>query len=179
MTSIAKHENARPRPLSQRHNSDSTQERTKTPMDTNQSSPSLAPQAASNSINEEYPDPIPETHPLVDPELRRGGDLRSSEIFYDIEPDFDIPELQTRTIELTIQGHADTPSKTETSAQRATTKFSQPFQIFHLCESDFRPTSVSPVKPPPTLVSASVSAPQRLSGSRIPIQKTRGHRHAS
>jgi hypothetical protein len=67
-------------------------------MDTNQSSPSLAPQAASNSINEEYPDPIPETHPR---------DLGSSEIFYDIEPDFDITDIQTRAIELTILGHND------------------------------------------------------------------------
>jgi hypothetical protein len=63
------------------------------------SSSSLAPQPAPDDINEEYPDPIPETHP---------GDLRSSEIVCDLEPDFDIPDIQTRAIELTIQGHTDT-----------------------------------------------------------------------
>jgi hypothetical protein len=77
-------------------------------MDTNSSSSSLAAQPAPDYINEDFPDPIPETHPLGDPELRRGGDLGSSEIFYDLEPDYDITDIQTRAIELTIQGHNDT-----------------------------------------------------------------------
>ncbi len=66
-------------------------------METNSSS-SLPAKAAPNDFNEGLPDPIPETHPR---------DLGSSGIFYDIEPDFDIPDIQTRAIELTIQGHND------------------------------------------------------------------------
>jgi DNA-binding CsgD family transcriptional regulator len=80
--------------------SHSTQERTTTTMDTNRaSSSSLAPQPAPNDINEKNPDPIPETHPR---------NAQPFETFCSLESDYDITDIQTRAIELTIQGHTDT-----------------------------------------------------------------------
>jgi transposase-like protein len=64
-----------------------------------------------NDDNEEYPDPIPETP---------RGEVGPSEAFWGPESVYELTDLQTRAIELTVQGCSDTQISQILSINRKT-----------------------------------------------------------